>query len=108
MYNSELYTKSVRAFVSFVRFYHKHECSVIFNMKSKKLFVIIYRYYFISELDLCRLAYGTYALLHLPKMPELKGKDMSGFIPFDISVEDIPYKDKLKKRQEEKLKLKKG
>ena len=32
-YFRELYNKSVRAFVSFVRFYNKHECHVIFNAK---------------------------------------------------------------------------
>lgn len=63
---------------------------------------------FLVALDLCSLAFGAFGLLHLPKMPELKGKDTSSFSPYPISVEDIPYKDKSKQRQEEKLKLKKG
>lgn len=33
----ELYESGLRAFVSFVHFYHKHECKLIFQPKSKLL-----------------------------------------------------------------------
>lgn len=48
----------MRAFVSLVRSYSKHEASYIFNLK---------------EYDLVGLAH-CFALLRLPKMPELKDK----------------------------------
>lgn len=88
----ELYNQSMRGFVSFVRFYHKHESQLIFNSK---------------VLDLLALARGTYALLHLPKMPELKGRDVSSFTPHPIAIDDIPYKDKSLKKQAEIEKAKK-
>ena len=49
------------------------------------------------ELDLIALANG-FALAHLPKMPELKGVDASGF---DSSVDPnaIPYKDKGREKE---------
>ena len=59
-------------------------------------------------LDLLALARGTYALLHLPKMPELKGRDVSSFTPHPIAIDDIPYKDKSLKKQAEIEKAKKG
>ena len=31
----EIYEKGVRAFVSFVRFYHKHECKLLFHPKGR-------------------------------------------------------------------------
>ncbi|KAL5515762.1 hypothetical protein EMCRGX_G000978 [Ephydatia muelleri] len=78
----EVYDMSLRAFVSFVHFYYKHECKLIFQHK---------------ELDLIALANG-FALAHLPKMPELKGVDASGF---DSSVDPnaIPYKDKGREKE---------
>lgn len=33
----ELYESGLKAFVSFVHFYHKHECKLIFQPKSKLL-----------------------------------------------------------------------
>lgn len=54
------------------------------------------------------MAFGTYGLLHLPKMPELRGQDTSSFVPSPISIEDIPYKDKSQQKQAEVLKAKKG
>ena len=64
---------------------------------------------FISPvLDLPALARGTYALLHLPKMPELKGRDVSSFTPHPMAIDDIPYKDKSLKKQAEIVKAKKG
>ena len=47
---------------------------------------------FVSVLDLPRLAGGTYALLQLPKMPELKHCDTSSFTPHALTLNDVPYK----------------
>ena len=51
-------------------------------------------------MDLVALAHG-FALVHLPKMPELKGVDTSGF-DNSIDSNSIPYKDK--GREKERLK----
>ncbi|KAJ1913887.1 ATP-dependent rRNA helicase spb4 [Mycoemilia scoparia] len=92
----DLYEKSVKAFVSFVRSYSKHEASYIFTLK---------------ELDLVSSAMG-FGLLRLPKMPELAGKDVSKFKTFSIDVNSIPYRDKLREKQRqiklEKLALEKS
>ena len=73
------------------------------------LFTIYRHIVFISPvLDLLALARGTYALLHLPKMPELKGHDVSSFTPHPMAIDDIPYKDKSLKKQAEIVKAKKG
>ncbi|CAF4408606.1 unnamed protein product, partial [Rotaria sp. Silwood2] len=95
-----IYDRSKQAFVSYVQAYVKHECSLLLRLK---------------ELDLCGVAEGAFALVHLPKMPELKNRDTSKFNQQNqtINAESIPYKDKslAKKRQMEKedpsLKIKK-
>ena len=99
----ELCDLAVRAFVSFVRFYYKHECQLIFRPKCKMQRTFIFSshsykcLYFVSSvfvpvLDLPRLAGGTYALLQLPKMPELKHCDTSSFTPHALTLNDVPYK----------------
>ncbi|KDQ10086.1 hypothetical protein BOTBODRAFT_36513 [Botryobasidium botryosum FD-172 SS1] len=55
----DLHDKGVKAFVSFVRAYSKHEASYIFRIK---------------DLDLVGVAM-SYGLLRLPKMPELKDRE---------------------------------
>lgn len=47
---------------------------------------------------------ATYGLLQLPKMPELKNRDLSDFpeVP-NLDINTIPYKDKVK----EKIRLQK-
>ena len=74
-----IYDRSKQAFVSFVQAYHKHECSLLLRLK---------------ELDLCQVAEGAFALVHLPKMPELKNRDTSRFNQSseNINSESIPYK----------------
>ena len=57
-----------------------------------------------TELDLVSLAQG-FALPHLPKMPELKGKDVSSFTPHTRPHSEIPYKDKVREK-ERKAKMK--
>lgn len=74
--------KATKAFVSHVRAYSKHECSLLLRIK---------------EFPFGQVA-TTYGLLQLPKMPELKKYDSSGFSPVDIDLNEIPYKDK--KREE--------
>lgn len=53
------------------------------------------------DLDFGRIANG-YGLLHIPKMPELKGKTIENFQLVEVDVDAIPYTDKMreKKRQE--------
>nr|XP_006819939.1 PREDICTED: ATP-dependent RNA helicase DDX55-like [Saccoglossus kowalevskii] len=109
MKDRAVFEKGTRAFVSFVQFYSKHECKLIFRVK---------------DLDFGRLARG-FALLKLPKMPELKGKNVSGFQSVDmdynllkyqfngknkecqVQEQSVPWskqKEKKKKKQERKLK----
>ncbi|XP_013082410.2 ATP-dependent RNA helicase DDX55-like [Biomphalaria glabrata] len=82
-----IYQKGLRAFVSYIQSYAKHECNMILRMK---------------DLDFSRMATG-FGLLHVPKMPELKGKCLSGFQSIEVDVSTIPYKDKAR----EKLRLEK-
>ncbi|CAF1050162.1 unnamed protein product [Rotaria sordida] len=86
-----IYDRSKQAFVSYVQAYAKHECSLLLRLK---------------ELDLCGVAEGAFALVHLPKMPEFKNRDTSKFNQQNqiVDAESIPYKDKslAKKRQMEK------
>ncbi len=51
-----------------------------------------------TELDLVSLAQG-FALPHLPKMPELKGRDVSAFTPHTRPHSEIPYKVREKERK---------
>ena len=63
-------SKSIKAFVSFIRAYSKHEASYIFRVK---------------DLDLIGVA-RSYGLLRLPKMPELKQVDKESWQDAEISV----------------------
>ncbi len=47
--------------------------------------------YYLADLDVGSLAKG-FGLLHLPRMPELKGRKFPNFKPVDINLEKIPYK----------------
>ena len=64
-----------------------------------------------SDLDFGRLAHG-FALLNLPRMPELKKKDVSYFVPVEMDYDSIAFKDKVREKarqerlgQEKKVKL---
>ena len=70
--------------------------------------VFLYHCVICAALDLPNLATGTFALLHLPKMPELKNKDVSSFEPYTVSLEDVPYKSKILKRQAKARAAKRG
>nr|XP_034345123.1 ATP-dependent RNA helicase DDX55 isoform X2 [Arvicanthis niloticus] len=67
--------------------YAKHECSLIFRLK---------------DLDFAGLARG-FALLRMPRMPELRGKQFPDFVPVDIDTDTIPFKDKIREKQRQKL-----
>uniref|UniRef100_A0A8P4KPG7 ATP-dependent RNA helicase n=1 Tax=Dicentrarchus labrax TaxID=13489 RepID=A0A8P4KPG7_DICLA len=82
-----MFDRSMRAFVSYVQAYAKHECSLIFRIK---------------DLDFSSLARG-FALLRLPKMPELRGKTFPDFIETTIDTETIRYKDKSRQKQRKKM-----
>ncbi|XP_056289066.1 ATP-dependent RNA helicase DDX55 [Pseudoliparis swirei] len=84
-----MFDRGMRAFVSFVQAYAKHECSLIFRIK---------------DLDLARLARG-FALLRMPKMPELKGKTFPGFTRTPLDTDAIRYKDKQREKQRQKMLL---
>ena len=71
-----VYEKGMRAFVSFVQSYAKHECFLIFQMK---------------KMDFGRLASG-FGLIKAPKMPELRTVKMENFCPVPIDTNDIKYR----------------
>ncbi|KDR83717.1 hypothetical protein GALMADRAFT_86191 [Galerina marginata CBS 339.88] len=73
-----LHDQAVKAFVSFVRAYTKHEASYIFRLK---------------DLDLVGVA-KSFGLLRLPKMPELKNVDRSSWQDTDISWDGFAYADR--------------
>ncbi|KAK2102860.1 ATP-dependent RNA helicase ddx55 [Saguinus oedipus] len=82
-----VFEKGMKAFVSYVQAYAKHECNLIFRLK---------------DLDFASLAQG-FALLRMPKMPELRGKQFPDFVPVDINTDTIPFKDKIREKQRQKL-----
>nr|XP_004668548.1 ATP-dependent RNA helicase DDX55 isoform X1 [Jaculus jaculus] len=82
-----VFEKGMKAFVSYIQAYAKHECNLIFRIK---------------DLDFANLAQG-FALLKMPKMPELRGKQFPEFVPVDIDTDMIPFKDKIREKQRQKL-----
>ncbi|XP_032459178.1 ATP-dependent RNA helicase DDX55 isoform X3 [Phocoena sinus] len=82
-----VFEKGMKAFVSFVQAYAKHECNLIFRLK---------------DLDFASLARG-FGLLRMPRMPELRGKQFPDFLPVDVSTDSIPFKDKIREKQRQKL-----
>ncbi|KAM7532624.1 hypothetical protein Aperf_G00000131259 [Anoplocephala perfoliata] len=80
-----MYEKSIKAFVSFVQFYQKHDCRLLFRIK---------------DLDLGALA-NAYGLLRMPQMPELKDVPISSFIAADVDLTRIKYKEKSIAKQRE-------
>ncbi|KAK2887940.1 ATP-dependent RNA helicase DDX55 [Channa argus] len=82
-----MFDRGMRAFVSYVQAYAKHECSLIFRIK---------------DLDFASLAHG-FALLRLPKMPELRGKTFPEFAETTVDTDAIRYKDKNREKQRQKM-----
>ncbi|SNX84965.1 related to SPB4 - ATP-dependent RNA helicase of DEAH box family [Melanopsichium pennsylvanicum] len=91
----EIFDQSIRAFVSYIRAYSKHEMSYIFRT---------------LDLDLGGVAHAM-GLIRLPVMPELKAKKASGMVypQEQMDFNAIPFKDRIKEKarlakiQEEKL-----
>ncbi|XP_009995909.1 PREDICTED: ATP-dependent RNA helicase DDX55 [Chaetura pelagica] len=81
-----VFEKGMKAFVSYVQAYAKHECNLIFRIK---------------DLDFASLAKG-FALLKMPKMPELRGKCFPDFIPVTVNTDSISFKDKNREKQRQK------
>lgn len=85
----ELLEKSVSAFTSYFRAYKEHKLGYIFRLKDLKLPNVA----------------RSYALLRLPKMPEMSMFDSSGFEETQVDFQKIPYKEKRREKQrQEKLK----
>ncbi|XP_008285566.1 ATP-dependent RNA helicase DDX55 [Stegastes partitus] len=82
-----MFDRGMRAFVSYVQAYAKHECSLIFRVK---------------DLDFASLARG-FALLRMPKMPELRGKTFPQFTKETVDTDTIRYKDKNREKQRQKM-----
>lgn len=84
-----LFDKANRSFVSYTQYYQKHECRLILRLK---------------DLDLGKVAM-SFGLLKMPRMPELKGLDLSSFQEEKIDINGIKYKDKQRETSRlEKLK----
>ncbi|KAJ2407327.1 ATP-dependent rRNA helicase spb4 [Coemansia sp. RSA 2526] len=81
----EIYDRGKVAFVSFVQSYIKHEAMYIFRIK---------------ELPIIEIGKG-FGLLHLPSMPELRGRPKSKFVRYEIDTDTIPFMDS--KREERRL-----
>ncbi|KAM9800876.1 ATP-dependent RNA helicase DDX55 [Neosynchiropus ocellatus] len=81
-----MFERGMRAFVSYVQAYGKHECSLIFRLK---------------DLDLAAVARG-FALLRLPKMPELRGKSFPDFEATQVDTDTIRFKDKNREKLRQK------
>ena len=79
-----LYDKGVRAFVSHIQAYRKHECNAILRLK---------------DMDLGKAATG-YGLLQMPRMPELKTLKADNFIApsFEVDVSKLTYKNAQKEQ----------
>ncbi|PRW20639.1 DEAD-box ATP-dependent RNA helicase 18 isoform A [Chlorella sorokiniana] len=74
-----------KAFVSYVRAYKEHHCKFIFRPQ---------------DLALGRLA-SAFALLRLPRMPEIKqgGKGLEGFTPSTVDPDTVRFRDKAREKQ---------
>ncbi|EDQ86592.1 uncharacterized protein MONBRDRAFT_35262 [Monosiga brevicollis MX1] len=80
----DIYEKGKLAFVTFIRSYKEHKCNYIFQFK---------------KLDLAALARG-FALLHLPRMPELRSLQNSrAFEQSKIDQASIRFRDKQREKQ---------
>lgn len=82
----EIYESSIRAFVSYIRFYQEHQAKFIFRLK---------------DLDIPSLA-RVFGLLRLPSMPELRGfftpQALELFISTPHDADLIAYTDKTREK----------
>ncbi|GAA6031681.1 hypothetical protein JCM8097_001931 [Rhodosporidiobolus ruineniae] len=85
----DLHERSLKAFVSSIRSYTKHEASFLFRLQ---------------DLDLIGLA-QSFGLLKLPKMPELKGKEKdveARWTNADVDWDKYAYAEKAREKQRKK------
>jgi ATP-dependent RNA helicase DDX55/SPB4 len=82
-----IHDKAQRAFVSWVRSYSQHQASSIFR---------------VADLDWKDLSQG-WALLRLPKMPELKGFDKSSVPIPSVDWDTYAYKDKQREKHRKEI-----
>ncbi|KIL70035.1 hypothetical protein M378DRAFT_183640 [Amanita muscaria Koide BX008] len=73
-----VHDQSIKAFVSFVKAYSKHEASYIFRLK---------------DLDLVGVA-RSFGLLRLPKMPEMKDANLENWEGAMVDWDNYSYTDK--------------
>ena len=78
----DIYEKSIKAFVSWIRYYNEHQANFIFNLK---------------KLDLGKIA-RSFGLFRLPKMPELS-KVKVDFEPVEVDTQKISYLDKNREKK---------
>jgi ATP-dependent RNA helicase DDX55/SPB4 len=86
----EVMEAGTKAFVSYVRGYKEHHCKFIFR---------------IQDLSLGRLA-TSFALLRLPRMPELKKVNKGSiehFTPSSVDPETVRFKDKGREKQRQQF-----
>ena len=83
----ETYEASIKAFVSYIRFYQEHQAKFIFRLK---------------DLNIPSLA-RTFGLLRLPSMPELRNSftpgQLEGFVKTPHEADAIAYTDKTREKQ---------
>lgn len=75
----DIYEKSIKAYVSWIRYYNEHQANFIFNLK---------------KLDLGEIA-KSFGLFRLPKMPELSKVE---FNQIELDTDAIPYLDKTREK----------
>lgn len=75
MSDREIYEKGIVAFVSWVRSYTQHEAAYIFNLAN------------INVADAAR----CFGLLRIPRIPEFKNADVSGFQVADCNTDEIRF-----------------
>ena len=63
----------------------------LLTLVSAKWIVINCGFLLHEDLDFGKLAQG-FGLLHLPRMPELKGKETPNFCPVKMDFSSIPYR----------------
>jgi ATP-dependent RNA helicase DDX55/SPB4 len=78
----DLFDKSTKAFVSWIRSYKEHQAHYIFQFKN---------------VDLGALGHA-FGLLKIPSMPELKTQTMN-YTPPSIDLNQLAYKDKQREKQ---------
>lgn len=83
----DIYEASIKAFVSYIRFYQEHQAKFIFKLK---------------DLNIPSLA-RTFGLLRLPSMPELRNSftsaQLQGFTVTPHDPDAIAYTEKMREKQ---------